>query len=220
MSAPDFDQDSFDDGMASRSDLLRHLKEESGVLKSEPLEKAFSEIDRRDFVLPDYKPEAYEDYALPIGHGATISQPTTVAFMLELLDVQEGADVLDVGSGSGYTTALLGILVGEKGNVLGIDLVPELVRMARESISSYNFSHVRFEERATSGFKENVYDAILVSASAQTIPHELSELLSEGGVMVCVVGNAVLKGHKEGGEFVVDEEYPGFSFVNYTERHE
>jgi protein-L-isoaspartate(D-aspartate) O-methyltransferase len=215
---PDFDLNTFDDGLAGRDDLQAHLKSESGVLKSPALEKAFSKIDRRDFIPPDYKPEAYEDYALPIGHGSTISQPTTIAFMLELLDVKEGANVLDVGSGSGYTTALLGVLVGEGGSVLGIDIVPELIDRAQESISPYNLSHVTFEERAKSGFRKNTYNNILVSASADEVPHELSSLLREGGVMVCVVENIVVKGHRDGEEFIVDEEYPGFSFVEYVSR--
>src|ERR1044071_317483 len=121
--------------MNSRDDLQKHLKNESRVLENPELEKAFADIDRADFVGPDYEVEAYEDYALPIGLGQTISQPTVVAFMLELLDIQKGEEILDVGSGSGWTTALLSELTGEDGSVLGWEILPELVKLGQKNIA-------------------------------------------------------------------------------------
>ena len=123
--------------MKSKEELLFHLEEATGVLKSPSLKKAYLQIDRKDFVLPKYEDEAYEDHPLPIGYGQTISQPTTVFFMLELLSAKLGDHILDVGSGSGWTTALLGSIVGKKGGVVGVDIVSELVEYGRNNLKKY-----------------------------------------------------------------------------------
>ncbi|MGB9609289.1 MAG: protein-L-isoaspartate O-methyltransferase family protein, partial [Minisyncoccia bacterium] len=102
-----------------------------GFLKSPRIIDAFRKVDRMNFVIDYVKNEAYRNSPLAIGFGQTISQPLTVAFMLELLDVQEGNKVLDVGSGSGWTTALLAELVGEKGKVYGIEIIPELYEFGK-----------------------------------------------------------------------------------------
>ncbi|MGC5627631.1 protein-L-isoaspartate O-methyltransferase family protein [Georgenia sp. Z1344] len=91
-------------------------------------------VDRARFLPRATRPYASTDAPLTIGHGATCSQPSTVRAMLELLDVPAGARVLDVGSGSGWTTAILAELVGRGGSVLGVELVPELVRRSRAAL--------------------------------------------------------------------------------------
>lgn len=96
-----------------------------------------AEVDRARFLPPETRPYADSDHPLTIGHGATCSQPTTVLAMLELLDVPAGAKVLDVGSGSGWTTAILARLVGASGSVLGIEVVPELVERSRAALSDH-----------------------------------------------------------------------------------
>ena len=136
----------------NKEDLIKHLKEATQVLKNPSIENAFMVIDRVDFVDEDYKVEAYEDYPLPIGNGQTISQPTTVAFMLELLDVKKGEKVLDLGSGSGYTSALIGKIVGDSGRVVGVEIITELVEKSRENLAKYTMDNVEIF-----GYQKTIY---------------------------------------------------------------
>ena len=115
------------------------------ALRTPRIIDAFKKIDRADFVEVQYKDEAYGDYPLPIGHEQTISQPSTVAFMLELLQPATGNKVLDVGSGSGWTAALLAQIVGPEGRVFGFELVPELVKFGSENLAKYNFPHAEIQ---------------------------------------------------------------------------
>lgn len=150
------------------------------------LDDAFDVVARADFLPPKVKPYADLDRALAIGHDATNSQPYTVRYMLEHLDAQPGHKVLDVGSGSGWTTALLAYLVGERGSVIGVDVVPELVEMGRRHMDE-RFPWARFElaEDDVLGWPaEAPFDRILVSADGGRIPAELEEQLAPGGRMV------------------------------------
>ena len=123
-------------------ELVRELKRQ-GVLRSPLVEQAFRAIDRKDFVRPEHRAEAYGNYPLPIGEGQTISQPYTVAFMLDLLDPRPGERILDVGAGSGWQAALLAHMVspmdesqrmGSRGRVYAMERSPELCRFAKTKI--------------------------------------------------------------------------------------
>ncbi len=200
----------------TQKELVKELVEERRVLKNARLREAFIAFDRADFVDENYKCEAYEDYPLPIGFNQTISQPTTVAFMLELLDIQSGEKVLDVGSGSGWTTALLSHLVGKNGYVSAIELVPELVEKGRENIGKYHIKNAEIRPaREELGFaKGGPYDRILVSAAADdTIPEDLLIQLKPGGVMVLPVGGTLVKVIKKGEGDFETKQFPGFVFV-------
>ncbi len=198
-----------------REELTDHLRRNTRVLKSERTADAFDAIDRADFVEEDYLSEAYEDYALPLGYEQTISEPTTVAFMLELLDPQAGDMVLDVGSGSGYTTALMAEIVGTEGKVIGSEIIPELVEKSRANLLKYDFPHVIIEEgnRNFDTSNEDYYDRILVNAAAEDIPQTLLDKLNVGGVMVIPVGDTVVRIEKVSKDAADVKSYEGFNFV-------
>src|SRR3989338_7001164 len=112
---------------------------EPGKITSPAILEAFKNIRREDFVPPDVKPLASLDEALGIGYGQTISQPLTVGFMLELLEPKKKDHILDIGAGSGWTCALLSHIVGKRGRVVGLELIPELARFGKENVAKYNF---------------------------------------------------------------------------------
>lgn len=187
----------------------------TGVLRSKPIIEAFQTIDRADFVLPQYKSETYEDYPLPIGQGQTISQPTTVVFMLELLQPEKGGHVLDVGSGSGWTTALLADIVGREGEVWGVEIVPELVELGNNNLQKYNFPWARIVQAGeTIGFPDKApFDRILVSASGEELPEELIKQLKIGGRLVIPIRNSIWQIDKTSENIFKELEFPGFVFV-------
>lgn len=174
----------------TKKELIEHLENVTRILRTNKLKDAFVAIDRKDFAPEDYADEAYEDYPLPLGNtGQTISQPTTVAFMLGLLDAQEGDKVLDVGSGSGWTTALLAHIVGESGKVIGVERIPELVELGQKNIKKYNFKNAKILKagKGIGSPKEAPYDKILVSAAAENLPKNLMKQLRFGGMIVIPV---------------------------------
>ncbi|HSJ19531.1 MAG TPA: protein-L-isoaspartate O-methyltransferase [Nocardioidaceae bacterium] len=170
------------------------------------LRAAFDRVRRSDFLPREQLGFAGEDAALPIGHGQTNSQPSTVRAMLDLLEVQPGHRVLDVGCGSGWTTALLGDLVGPEGEVVGVEIVPELVAWGRENLTAYAMPWARIEQarQGVLGDPEGApYDRVLVSAEASRLPDELVDQLVEDGVLVVPVkGRMTVVRRRAGGEEV------------------
>ncbi len=193
--------------------LIAQLRDR-GALRSPLLIRCFERIDRKDFVPEEERGAAYGDFPLPIGLGQTISQPYTVAFMLELLGVEAGERVLDIGSGSGWTTALLACAVGPSGSVTGLERLEDLVRFGNKNLAKYDFPRAEIlQAGAELGIPGRRFDRILVSASAARFPRELIDQLLPGGVLVIPVGHSIFRVEKrEGGEAVYDE-YPGFIFV-------
>lgn len=143
-------------------------------------------IDRAHFLPEALRDQAHQDHPLPLADGSTNSQPTTVRRMLQALRVERGNRVLDVGSGSGWTSALLGHLTGPTGTVLGLDLTDFLVNFAREGLSNYDLPWVSIElaEPGVLGRPGQTWDRILVSADGGGIPPALVEQLADGGRMV------------------------------------
>jgi protein-L-isoaspartate(D-aspartate) O-methyltransferase len=189
-----------------------------GYLKSDLIIKAFSEIGRTEFVPDELKSQAEEDVPLPIGYGQTISQPLTVAFMLELLNLQRGQNVLDIGSGSGWTTALLSHVVGPKGKIFAIERIPELCKWGKSNADKFKFVRKGIAEFYCAGGSEVCeknapYDRILVSAMAQEMPKAFRDQLKIGGRMVIPMRGSIWLLEKKGENDFYEEEYPGFSFV-------
>jgi len=180
------------------------------------IKDAMQQIRRAAFLPLDQREFADMDRPLPIGHGQTNSQPSTVRKMLEWLAPDMGDKVLDVGSGSGWTTALLANLVGSRGFVYAVDRIPELVTMGRHNCTSQGIYNVEFKLAGdVIGLPDSKpYDRILVSAGASHLPPELLGQLSPGGRMVIPVGQDILEVamNTAGTEYEVIPHH-GFIFV-------
>lgn len=192
----------------------------AGYLKTPEIINAFYKIDRIDFIPEELKSEAEVNAPLPIGYGQTISQPLTVAFMLELLQPKSGHKILDVGSGSGWQSSLLAYIAGDEGRIIAIERIPELSEFGKENSQKYNFKNLKFiTSDGSMGYKKEApYDRIIVAAAAfNKIPSELKNQLKINGRLVIPVKNSIwLVIKKEENKFE-EKEFPGFVFVPLVE---
>jgi len=179
------------------------------------IEQAFERIHREDFLPTNLKYIADIDAPIPIGYGQTNSQPSTVKQMLEWLDAKPGNKVMDVGSGSGWTSALLSEIIGSKGTVWTVEIIPELLNMAEENCKAINRKNIFFfianEHLGLSEFAP--FDRILVNAAARNLPLKLLKQLKIGGKMVIPIKHDILEVSR-----ILEKEYvttihPGFTFV-------
>jgi protein-L-isoaspartate(D-aspartate) O-methyltransferase len=179
------------------------------------IDEAFEKTPRELFLPENMRPYTHEDRPIPIGYGQTNSQPSTVRKMLEWLDVGPDEKALDIGSGSGWTTALLSHLIGPKGRVLAVEIVPELVKIGRMNCKAADISNAEFfqADKALGFPAEAPFDRILVSASAKKLPDELVDQLAVGGRMVIPVGNDILEITKRVDEAIEIKTRTGFLFV-------
>jgi protein-L-isoaspartate(D-aspartate) O-methyltransferase len=190
-----------------------------GYLKTPEIIEAFKAIDRKDFVLEEQKNKAYVNAPLSIGFGQTISQPLTVAFMLELLEPKSGEKILDVGAGSGWVSSLLAQIVGERGRIISIERVSELKEMAEKNISKYGFIKNGVVEivlgDGSKGYKKEAdYDKIIAAAAAEgELPKEWQKQLKIGGRIVAPLGDSIVVIDKIGKNKYNVKKHFGFSFV-------
>lgn len=206
------------------SDLVDQLVAK-GVLKTPEVVRAFSKLDRSQFMRPENQLRADEDRPFSIGYGQTISQPTTVAFMIELLKIEKDNRVLDVGSGSGWTTALMAELAGERGRVYATETLPKLKEFGENNVKKAGYRNVEFyTSNGSLGLAQKApFDCILCSATVPKIPQPLKNQLAENnGRLVIPVGeftSSVFLVRRLENNTYTQKEFPGFAFVPLKGRH-
>jgi protein-L-isoaspartate(D-aspartate) O-methyltransferase len=170
-------------------------------ISDERVLEAMARVPRHEFVAEEFRDQAYEDHPVPIGEGQTLSQPYIVAIMLEALALTGLDKVLEVGTGSGYQTALLAELSQE---VYSIERHADLAHSAENTLDRLGYRNVKVVvgDGSQGWVEEAPFDAIIVSAAAPRIPVPLFEQLSEGGRMIVPVGPA----HAQELQFVRKEE--------------
>ena len=204
-------------------DLIDSLIQEEW-LKTPRIINAFRNIRRKDFLPENMQYLAELNEALAIGYDQTISQPLVVAFMLEKLQPQKGDKILDIGAGSGWTSALLGKIVGEKGKVIALEVVPELKEFGKNNVAKYSFIKKGIVEficaDGSKGYtKEAPFDKILASAALQgKIPEAWKEQVKIGGRIVTPINSSIWLLIKTADNAFKEFEYPGFSFVPLIEK--
>ncbi|HUO08255.1 MAG TPA: protein-L-isoaspartate(D-aspartate) O-methyltransferase [Phycisphaerae bacterium] len=181
----------------AREEMIEHQLRRRGIVMHRVLE-AMREVPRHLFVGHEHQEHAYADEALPSSEGQTISQPFMVAVMTQELDLRHGQRVLEIGTGTGYQTAVLAYLVGEEGGggmVYTIEVVPALAEGARRRLEAMEVRNVRYFVGdgsagwpAEEGGEPEMFDRILVTAGAPEVPAPLVEQLRTGGVLIVPIG--------------------------------
>jgi protein-L-isoaspartate(D-aspartate) O-methyltransferase len=172
----------------NRDQLIEHLIK-SGHIKSLKVESAFMSVDRADFIPDNQKGMTYFDLPLSIPAAQTISAPSMAAIMLEEAELKKGLNVLEIGAGSGYNSALLAEMVG-RGNVTSIERIPELVEFARKNLEKAGYGDVRvIQGDGSMGYIEKApYDRIISTAAAPKIPNPWKSQLKPFGLIVAPIG--------------------------------
>ncbi len=181
-----------------RRRLISMLENERYII-TDKVKKAMLKVPRELFVTEEYRNLSYSDRPLPIGHGQTISAPSIVAYMTELLKAEVGHKVLEIGTGSGYQAAVLAEVVAPDkiqkkfwGHVFSVERIPELAKLAIRNLSKAGYSNrvTVIVGDGTEGFKDEApYDRIIVTAAAPDIPEPLLDQLKPGGIMVIPIGS-------------------------------
>ena len=176
--------------LTALNDLINYLKN-SRFLNDKKVEDAFRNIPRHEFVPSSELDYAYNNEPLQIMKNQTISQPGVVSRMTEWLDVRKGQKILEIGTGSGWQTAILSYLVGE-GTVYSVERHTQLVKFAQENLKKFDIDnvHVILGDGSIGYAKESPYDKIIITAACTEIPLPLIEQLKEGGLIIAPVGDS------------------------------
>ncbi len=205
-----------------RASMVRSLHSKMGI-KDKRVLKVMNDLQRHLFVQEAFRMQAYEDRPLPIGYGQTISQPSTVAFMTESLELEQGMRVLEIGTGSGYQAAVLS-LMGCR--VYTVERIPELFKATRTLLTrTLQLRNIYMKlDDGTLGMEEAApFDRILVTAGGPEVPKPLIKQLDEGGIMLIPVGDQKREQHlvrlrRENGQVIVKNLGPA-TFVDLVGNH-
>lgn len=200
-----------------RKELIDVLMK-AGIRDTRVLE-AFNKVKREMYVVPEFKRLAYDNSALPISNNQTISQPSTVAFMTQLLNINEGDKILEIGTGSGYQAA---ILCEMKANVYSVERIEQLYEEAKRILKSHHYkAHLKCSD-GTMGWAEHApYDGIVVTAGSPDLPDSLVKQLAIGGRLVIPIGDkneqeiwqVIRIKEKDGKEYLDIFKHKNFKFV-------
>lgn len=199
--------------------MVHKIKESYGLDSSDIL-SVMLQVPRHKFVPKRHQNIAYQDAPVSIGYGQTMSQPYTVAFMTDLLDLTQKERVLEIGTGSGYQAAVLSKLANE---VYTIEIIPELAKKAKETLKKLGFKNVYVRSGSgQEGWPEEApYDAILVTAGMEgEVPPALFDQLKEGGMLVAPIGpgqDKTMTKFIKKGDGVSKGEFGVFHFVPFIE---
>jgi len=198
-----------------RNALVKVLAEEG--IEDKKVLAAISKIPRHLFVPRHLVDESYSNYPLPIGEGQTISQPYTVAFMIQALELKKGDKVLEIGTGSGWNAALIAEII-KPGKIYTTEIVPQLAKLSKNNITKTNLKNIEvIETDGSKGYeKEAPYDKIIITAAAPEIAQPWIEQLKENGIIVAPVGHRfgqqMVKAKKVKGK-LIEEHLGDFMFV-------
>ena len=167
----------------NKSQLINSLKQE-GFPKE--ILNAFGKVPRENFISEEIREEAYDDKALLLENGATISQPYTIAFMLDLLEIKPNQKILEIGSGCGYVLALIGEL-SPNSEIYGIEILQSLAKKSKSLLSKYSNIKI-INKNGHKGLSSHApFDRILISAAAGSLPKHLIDQLSPEGIIVAPI---------------------------------
>lgn len=211
----------------THTQLIKELSD-LGYIKDERIKNAFLSVDRKDFIPEEYHQYAYLNQPVPLGYGQTTSQPLVIAFMLELLDVHPGQNVLEIGTGGGWQTALLARLTAEENKesyqsplVVSLEHIEGLYQQAKKRLEEKGFIqkgilHLEHKD-ANRGHEEHApYDRIVVCASVEDPLQAWTQQLKIGGKMVLPINERIVVLEKRGKSEFDQKEFFGFSFVPLT----
>ena len=201
-------------GVSTNKKFIEQLVQD-GRIKTKAVTDAFFKIDRINFVPDDLKDETYLDVPIPILSGMTTSQPSTIAFMLEKLRPRKGERVLEIGTGSGYLTALLAALVGSRGEVFSVEYFPELKNFAEFNLRRYDFRNITLlTGDGKTGLPQNApFDKSVSSAAVKEIPRAWEGQLKIGGSLLTPINSKIVLAKKVAKDKFDAEFFSAFSFV-------
>lgn len=192
----------------------------SGI--NEKILEAMKTIKREKFVLKEDLNRTYENIALLLDHDSTISQPYTVAIMMQELELKKNLKILEVGTGSGWNASLIGYLIGKNGKVYSTEINKKVIKFAQKNINKTGIKNIKLvygDVIKNNLFKDLKFDRIIVTAAAYEIPKKLIKMLKSNGILLCPVGKEVqklVKLKKKNGKLI--KKYLGdFIFVRLKE---